>query len=120
MQPADLPLEFYRGDSKRLRLKLFTSMNGTAVPADLTDVVAKSEIRNRPAGDQVFAFECTITLPNIVELFMASGDSHKLPQQGVWDLQLTYPSGEVQTPVAGQVKVTADVTDSTPYVAHHL
>lgn len=119
MQPADLPLDFYRGDSKRLRLKLFSGTNGTMEPVDLTGVVAKSEIRNRPAGDQVIAFECIITLPNIIELFLLASDSHKLPQQGVWDLQLTYPSGEVQTPVGGQVTVTPDVTDSTPYVAHH-
>jgi hypothetical protein len=110
MQPANLPLEIYRGDSMRLRVKLF---DDTQQPVDLTDTLAKSEIRDRPAGTTIVALSCTITLPNIVELFLTPSDSHKLPQQGVWDLQLTYPSGEVQTPVGGQVSVTPDVTDST-------
>jgi hypothetical protein len=30
----------------------------------------------------------------------------------VWDLQLTYPTGEVATVLAGAVTTTADVTDS--------
>jgi len=57
---------------------------------------------------------CTITLPNIINIFLAAADSHKLPAKGVWDLQLTFLDGEVQTPIAGPVTVTPDVTDSTP------
>jgi|SRR5262245_10301852 len=113
MQPANLPLEIYRGDSMRLRVKL---LDQDQQPIDLTDVVAKSEIRDRPAGTVVIPLECTITLPNLIELFLTPGDSYRLPVSGVWDLQLTYTlSGEVQTALAGQVTVIPDVTDSTPY-----
>ena len=112
MQPANLPLDIYRGDSLRLRLKLYDQGQQ---PIDLTDVVAKSEIRDRPAGSTVIPFTCVIILPNTIELFLTAGDSFRLPVQGVWDLQLTYINGEVQTPLAGQVTVTPDVTDSTPF-----
>lgn len=112
MQPAKLDLDIYRGDSMRLRIKLYDQGQN---PIDLTDVAAKSEIRDRPAGCVIVAFECTITLPNVIELFLPAGLSHTLPIGGVWDLQLTFLNGEVQTPLAGQVTVIPDVTDSTPY-----
>ena len=115
MQPANLPLDIYRGDSMRLRVKLFDQGHA---PIDLTDVIVKAEIRDRPAGTNITTLTCTIELPNTIEVVLFAGDSHKLPQQGVWDLQLTYPSGEVKTALAGQVQVTADVTDSTPAVQH--
>lgn len=119
MQPADLPFDIYRGDSYRLQLKLWDrDENGAQQPLDLTDVLVKAEIRDRPAGTNITALSCTVTLPNIIDIFLFAGDSAKLPRNGVWDLQLTYPSGEVKTPLAGQVKVRDDVTDSSPYVQH--
>jgi hypothetical protein len=111
MQPATLPLELYRGDSMRLRIKLFDQLKE---PIDLTGVIPKSEIRDRPAGTQITLLDCTVTLPNIIEVFLTPTQSHQLPANGVWDLQLSYSSGEVKTPLAGPVKVTPDVTDSTP------
>jgi len=84
------------------------------VPYDLTGVIAKSEIRDRPAGTRITEMTCVITLPNIIDLYLAPADSHKLPPKGAWDLQLTYASGDVKTPLAGPVTVTPDVTDSMP------
>jgi hypothetical protein len=114
MQPANLPLEIYRGDSQRMRVKLYVPGTPPS-PVDLTDVVAKAQIRDRPAGDTIINLICTIELPNIIEIELTAGDSFKLPVAGVWDLQLTFSSGEVKTPLAGQVSVTPDVTDSTPF-----
>ena len=110
MQPASLPLQLYRGDSLRLQFAL-TDQN--SVPLDLTGVVADSEIRDRPAGDVIVPFQCVITLPTIINLTLLAADSQNLPPQGVWDLKLTYPSGDVATPLSGPVTVTPDVTDST-------
>lgn len=110
MQPANLPLEIYRGDTMRLRIKLFDQAQQ---PIDLTGVVAKAEIRDRPAGTQITVLGCTVTLPNVIDLVLAAAASHKLPSKGVWDLQLTYASGDVATPLAGPVSITPDVTDST-------
>jgi hypothetical protein len=116
MQPASLPLDIYRGDSARLRLKLWAPDNA---PIDLAGVVAKAQIRERPGGKQITELLCLITLPNIIEVTLTPSNSHKLPAKGAWDLQLTYPSGDVRTPLAGPVTVTTDVTDSTdPYVEH--
>jgi hypothetical protein len=111
MLPAQLPtIELYRGDSSAMQLQFFDSNN---VPLDLTGVVAKSQIRDRPGGSgTVIDLVCIITLPNTVVVKLLSDDSKKLPQAGFWDLQLTYPSGDVRTPVAAQVSVTMDVTDS--------
>jgi len=115
MQPADLPLDVYRGDTTRFQVKLWTD-DGTT-PFDLTGVTAKAEIRERPAGVEITELECVITLPNIIDLALLSDDSHKIPfTKGVWDLQLTFLSGDVQTPLGGVVTVTPDVTDSTPPV----
>ncbi len=115
MQPAQLPLDIYRGDSLRLRIKLSTKdAAGVPQPLDLSAVIVTSEIRDRPAGTTVIPFTCYVTLPNSIELFLSSDKSQTLPQNGVWDLQLSYGSGEVKTPLAGPVVVTPDVTGSTP------
>lgn len=111
MQPASLPLDLYRGDSYALRL-LFTDSNNN--PIDFTGVLAKAQIRDRPAGTTIVPLTCVITLPNQIDVTLLATDSQNLPPAGVWDLQLTYASGDVRTPIAGPVTVTADVTDSTP------
>lgn len=109
MQPANLDLDLYRGDSARMQVTLWDKDH---LPIDLTGVSARAEIRDRPAGTTVIPLTCAITLPNIIDMTLKAKDSRDLPPAGVWDLQLTYVSGEVSTPLAGQVKVTPDVTDS--------
>ena len=117
MIPADYPLELYRGDSYRWQFKLSTS---SGQPLDLTNVLAKAEIRDRPGGTQISPLDCNITLPNIVDVFLDSAVSHALPAKGAWDLQLNFGNGDIRTPVAGSVVVTMDVTDSTqPSIEHH-
>ncbi len=113
MQPAKLDLDLYRGDSSRMVVKLYDQGQQ---PFDLTGATAKAEIRDRPAGDTIVPLICTITLPNLIEVVLTAQNSFKLTTSlGVWDLQLTFPSGEISTPLAGQVTVTLDVTDSTPF-----
>ena len=120
MQPADYALDIYRGDSSRWRFRMWSDAE-MGVPSDLTGVTARAQIRNAPGGTMVAQMDCTVTLPNIVEMFLPASVSHRLSiNKGAWDLQLTYDSGEVNTPVGGAVTVTTDVTDSTdaPYVDH--
>lgn len=118
MQPANYDLSIYHGDSGHWRFTL-TQQDGT--PCDLDCVVAKSQIRDKPGGTALLVtMDCTITLPNVIDVILTPENSFKLtPKGGAWDLQLTYPSGEIKTPVAGAVAVTEDVTDSTPYVGNH-
>jgi len=110
MQPANLDLDLYRGDSARMQVTLWDKDHQ---PLDLTDVSARAEIRDRPAGTILVPLTCVVTLPNIIDVTLKAKDSRDLPPAGVWDLQLTYASGEVNTPLAGQVRVTPDVTDSS-------
>lgn len=109
MQPANLDLDLYRGDSARMQVTLWDKAH---LPIDLTDVTARAEIRDRHAGTILIPLTCVVTLPNIIDVALKAEDSRDLPPGGVWDLQLTYASGEVKTPLAGQVKVAPDVTDS--------
>jgi len=109
---ADFPLDIYRGDTGRWRFTLWQD-DAKTQPVDLTGVTARSQIRDRPQGTQVSDMVCAIELPNVVDVTLPSTVSHALPNKGAWDLQLTYPSGDVNTPVGGAVTVTPDVTDST-------
>lgn len=111
MTPADYPLDLYRGDTGRWQFKLWGA-NGA--PFVLTGVTAKSEIRDRPGGTKIVVLACTVILPNIIDVALTAADSRTLLPKGAWDLQLTFLSGDVKTPVAGAVTVAPDVTDSTP------
>jgi hypothetical protein len=55
--------------------------------------------------------DCTIEAPNIIRAELPT--SATLPSRGTrseWDLQITWPSGDVQTVLAGGVEVLGDVT----------
>jgi hypothetical protein len=110
--PLTYPLSVYRGDTYHWRF-LFWDDEGKTQASDLTGVTAKAEIRNAPGGADITALACVITTPNIVDVSLTAANSKTLPPSGVWDLQLTYPSGDVHTPVAGGMTLTLDVTDST-------
>lgn len=113
MLPSDYPLELYHGDSYEWQFKFWLDSAKTQ-PMDLTDVIAKAEIRDESGGLVIFLLGTTIVLPNTISMTLAADMSEELPLQSmVWDLQLTWPSGAVNTVVAGSVAITADVTDST-------
>lgn len=110
--PGKYSLSLYRGDSYAWRFLLWTDAEKTQ-PADLTGVTAKAEIRDRSGGTSIMELDCTVELPNIVRVELTA--DMWLPWtlvRGVWDLQLTYLTGEVITILGGDVTVTADVTDS--------
>jgi hypothetical protein len=111
MMPGKTDLNLYRGDTVRFPAKVWADA-GKTQPADLTGVTAKAEIRDKAAGKLLASFACTIELPNTINLVLDAATSTILPGKGVWDLQLTYAGGDVQTVVYGSVKVTTDVTDS--------
>jgi hypothetical protein len=114
MMPANYPLKLYRGDSYKWQFKLWLD-EAKQQPLDLTGVTVKAEIRNKTAGDQIFVIACEVVVPNIVNASLSAEECLKLPivNNYQWDLQLTYPTGEVNTILAGLVAVTGDVTDST-------
>jgi hypothetical protein len=119
MNPGTANLDIYRGDTKRWQFKLWADTART-VPADLTGVAANVTIRDKAIGGSFeLALSCTISLPNIVNVTLTSDQSNSLPAVGVWDLQLNYPSGDILTPMKGDVIVTQDVTRPTVVVMPH-
>jgi hypothetical protein len=110
MNPGTNNLDLYRGDTKRWQFKLWIDVARTQ-PVDLTGVVAKATIRDKAVGGSFeLPLTCTVTVPNIIDMVLTANQSNTLPAVGVWDLQLTYPSGDIITPLKGAVTVTQDVT----------
>jgi hypothetical protein len=121
MNPGTYNLNIYRGDTDRRQFKLWTDKARTQ-PADLTGVTVIATIRDKiSGGSYVLLPSCAITLPNIIDMVTTSLQSTGLPiTGGVWDLQLTYPSGDVTTVLKGVVLLTQDVTNSTVVVTPQL
>jgi hypothetical protein len=113
MIPGRYSLMVYRGDTARWTFVLWANAAKT-VAADLTGVAVKSQIRNRPGGVLVLELPCVVTLPNTVGIVLTAAQCAALPAAAVWDMQLTYPTGDVSTVVSGGVNVVPDVTVAAP------
>jgi hypothetical protein len=107
MTPGSYDLCLYRGDSARWRFQLWQD-DAKTQPADLTGATVLAQIRDRPDGSNIVDLTCTITTPNIIDVALAAGAA--VPQRGVWDLQVTYPSGDIVTYLTGRVAMQLDVT----------
>jgi hypothetical protein len=112
MMPGTYPLTLYRGDSYAWRFTLWDD-DAMSVPIDLTGATVAAEIRDKPSGTTIVSMLCTVTTPNIIDVELVADDSENVPLKGAWDLEVTFPDGQVHTMVAGPVTVTADVTNST-------
>lgn len=113
MKPGKFDLDLYRGDTYRWRFQLWMDADKTQ-PTDLAGITTKAEIRPKPMGNQwVVEMPTTVELPNAIIMQLTADASKKLASgKWAWDLQLTYPSGDVVTVLAGIVNVSPDVTDS--------
>lgn len=111
MMPGTYDLTLYRGDSYAWRINLWEDVART-IPHDLADVIVAAEIRDRPSGTKVVALSCAITEPNTIDLVMDPEMFENCPDNGGWDLQLTYGTGQVKTPISGSVTVLGDYTGS--------
>jgi hypothetical protein len=110
--PGTLNIAVYHGDTYRWQFVLWQDQAKT-LPADLTGVIPKAEVRTVSGGPILTTMDVTVQMPNILLGVLTSAKTTLLPKTGgTWDLQLTYPSGDVQTILAGAVSVTMDVTDS--------
>lgn len=112
--PDTYNLDIYRGDTYVWNFFLWADPDKT-IPIDLTDVEVKAEIRDRPSGPTIVPLLCTKPGPEVnrVRTELTATNSKLVPQRGQWDLQLTYVDGKVRTFVAGVVRNTLDITDST-------
>jgi hypothetical protein len=103
------PLGIYRGDTHRWSFTLWADAAKTT-PADLTGVAVAAWIAQ---ATTITHLVCTVAT-HVVSVALEEDISQGLTvTQGRWDLQLTYPSGDVQTVVAGSVSVKADVTGAS-------
>jgi hypothetical protein len=110
MIPASYDLQLYRGDTGRWQFKLWTD-DAKTIAADLTGVTVAAMIRDKAVGGVYsLPLACVVTLPNIIDMDLTPVQSRDLPAKGVWDLQLTYTSGDIVTVLKGNVTLTQDVT----------
>lgn len=114
MTPGVYALDLYRGDTYRWQFTLWSDADKT-VPVDLTDVIPKAQIRDKPAGKLLATIDCVVTLPNIIMSTLTAPECAKLTgKTAAWDLQLEWPNTDITTLLAGPVAITIDVTDSAP------
>jgi hypothetical protein len=114
MQPGILDLTLYHGDNNAMRLFLFEDDEQT-IPSDLAGSYVNSEIRNRPGGSNWVAFDCTLTLPNQIDVAVtpAHFQDPMFPEgHGSYDVQITTPDGHVHTVLKGDMTIEPDVTDT--------
>ena len=109
MIPGSYDLCLYRGDTGRWRFQLWQD-EGKTTPVDLTGATALAQIRNAPGGTVLATPATTIIAPNLIDMVLSPADSQNLGPAGVWDLEVTYASGDVATPIGGRVQVRQDVT----------
>lgn len=107
--PGSFRLEVYRGDTKRWRFVLWQD-DAKTIPVNLAGIVVKAEIRvPGPDGALRATLTCTVTAPNIIDAVLPAAASAQV-DNGAWDLQLTYPGGDVVTALSGPVVTTLDIT----------
>lgn len=104
--PGTLPLRLYRGDSYAWQVRVWVDEAHTS-PMDLAGAVAAAQIGGTGG---VIVIDCTITLPNIVDLELAATSWNGTLALDRWDLQLTWDDGRVYTLLAGPVTVSDDIT----------
>lgn len=116
-RPASYSLTLYRGDSFRVQFRLWADAEKTQ-SVDLTGVTAAAEIRGAPRSVPLLPLTCTIT-DNVIDVSLTAAQTIDAPAAAYWDLQLTYPSGDIQTIVAGGVSTRSDITGSSAPGARH-
>jgi hypothetical protein len=112
MPPGVYNLDLYHGDTYSAQFVLWANAQKTQV-ADISGSTVKAEIRASSGGNVLTTLECDVVPPNKIDVRMPASDWTTWPvnvSKGVWDLQVTYPSGDISTVVAGSVSVTPDVT----------
>lgn len=123
--PGKYDLDLYRGDSYVWEFRLWTDEARTD-PVDLSTATVAAQIRDKSGGAIVIDLACEvvagtagpppITTHNTIRTTLAAALWDDAPGlgAGVWDLEVTYADGTVQTVLAGKATATPDVTNSIP------
>jgi hypothetical protein len=107
--PANYDLVLYKGDYFETSVVIKDNV-GTAI--NLTGYTAKCSIKSSYSASSSFDATCTITaLSGLVDIMFPSSVMEDIPAGSyVWDFQVTNPSGNVRTYIAGDVTVYGEVT----------
>jgi hypothetical protein len=105
--PNTVDVDIYQGDDFSMTLTV-TNPDGSA--ANLTGATAAAQIRSAPASTDIAATFTTTIASNVVTLTLTHTAATALSGNYVWDCQLTYSGGTVNTIAAGRVRVAAEVT----------
>jgi hypothetical protein len=107
--PGNYDLVIYRGDYFPISV---TVRDSNDVPLNLTGYTAKAVVKPDYASATTYSFTSTITEgTGKVDLVLPSAVSATLiPGPYIWDFQLTDPSGNVRTYIAGDVTVYDEVS----------
>jgi hypothetical protein len=121
----------YQGDDKRYPFRVrYRNLDGTVGAAvDLTGCIAKAQIRPTYASTEVLAeFTATVAVDQVnqrgivlLSLTAAQTAALAVPSSaqpddagyyliGVWDVQITYPDGRVQTYLVADARLHPQVT----------
>ena len=112
MIPAILDFEHYKGDTfNQVPFEILID----AVPLDLTDALIKMQLRKNYEKDVALEFS---TINNKIEIVNVSLGTFKIIEQiidieaynYIYDLQITLPSGDVETYIKGKFNIINDVT----------
>ena len=110
--PEKIDLEIYQGDD--FYMTIWVTDPDTGTPIDLTGYTFRSQIRPTTDSDVILAlFQFSVGGIGKVDVHLPGADTETLPVgHCVWDFELTNSagSGQVSTPCAGVVNVTAQVT----------
>lgn len=108
MIPGSYDLCLYRGDTGRWRFQLWQD-DAKSMPVDLSGAAVLAQIRTGVGGTVQATPATTVTLPNLINMVLTAVETGSLAA-GVWDLEITYASGDVATPLRGRVMVQQDIT----------
>jgi hypothetical protein len=116
--PANKNISIYKGDTYILTFRLRTrdQYGNPSSYVDLTGCEGKAQIRKTEADAAIVAeFEVTLanqsTEPGKVTLKLTPEQTAVAAlDSGVWDVQITFPDGEVRTYLRGSVTAIKEVT----------
>ena len=115
--PAKLKYVIYQGATFRKRLT-WTGPAPTNTPVDLTGCTARMHVRARLEDAATLIVLTTensrVTLggtAGTVDLFISDEDTSAIAwTAGVWDLEISHPSGDVTRLAQGSISVSKEVT----------
>jgi hypothetical protein len=107
--PANYDLVLYKGDYFNTSVVIKDNVGAVI---NLTGYTAKCSIKASYSSVTSFDATCTITaLSGLVDIMFPSSVMEDIPAGSyVWDFQVTNPSGNVRTYLAGDVTVYGEVT----------